>query len=273
MFKVNKNKFRLLFLLGTVLILYFGVFANAKASSKEIRDKIVKIAKEQVGTFYEMNKFGGWPPGLDCSGLVNYSYSQAGIICPRDFNVWHCLKSTPEEHGATAYYQATRLTTPIDVDNLLPGDLVFMHHTYDRNGKNGTNDDLYTHVGIYIGDNQVVEAVLPKVTIYPLSRWTSSPNFAGARRVKKEFWPNQDNGYSEETTQNENREESLVQNIPWWKKFFAGVVNFWNRITQPVVHFFVPENNSNQKLNQKVDEKNNQEKNKEKIWSAEIFSK
>ncbi|MCD6471379.1 DUF2341 domain-containing protein, partial [bacterium] len=67
--------------------------------------------------------------------------------------------------------------------------------------------------------------------------------------------------------------ESLVQNIPWWKKFFAGVVNFWNRITQPVVHFFVPENNSNQKLNQKVDEKNNQEKNKEKIWSAEIVSK
>lgn len=89
----------------------------------------VKYAKAQIGVPY---KYGGNNPGsgFDCSGLVQYSYKQAGIRLPR---------STQQ------LYQATRR---IDKDELRPGDLVFFK----------INRRKVSHVGIYLGNNRFVHA-------------------------------------------------------------------------------------------------------------------
>ncbi len=75
---------------------------------------------------------GGSRPstGFDCSGLVQYSYQQAGLTLPR----------TTE--------QQRRVSKPIRVADLRRGDLVF----FDQEGKKNS------HVGIYVGNGRFVHA-------------------------------------------------------------------------------------------------------------------
>jgi cell wall-associated NlpC family hydrolase len=77
-------------------------------------------------------RYGGASPstGFDCSGLVHYSYRQAGIAVPR---------STDQQRRAS---RAVRISA------LRPGDLIF----FDQEGKKNT------HVGIYLGGLQFVHA-------------------------------------------------------------------------------------------------------------------
>ena len=76
-------------------------------------------------------KYGGASPaGFDCSGLVHYSYRQAGLSVPR---------STAEQR---------RLSQRIKQAELKPGDLLF----FDERGKK------HSHVGIYVGDGRFVHA-------------------------------------------------------------------------------------------------------------------
>jgi cell wall-associated NlpC family hydrolase len=90
----------------------------------------VDWALAQVGTPYV---WGGETPGVgfDCSGLVQAAYKVAGITLPR---------------VAQDQYNATMKLTPDDP--LEPGDLVFF---------GGSTTDV-THVGIYIGNGQMVDA-------------------------------------------------------------------------------------------------------------------
>jgi len=73
---------------------------------------------------------GTTPAGFDCSGLVQYSYSQAGINLPRETQA-----QRREGHLVAA-------------DALRRGDLVF----FDQEGKKSS------HVGIYIGQGRFVHA-------------------------------------------------------------------------------------------------------------------
>jgi len=202
---INKK----IFLIILLLILFPSLVLS---SSKNVRDSIVNFALSQEGKLYHLGSYG--PNKWDCSSLVNYAYNKAGVS-------GFTIREMPNPHGPTAQQQY-KMSESVSILDLLPGDLLF---------EKSLLTGRIVHVGMYIGNGKSIEAayledrngniIVNKVTIYPLSRWTSSPNFAGARRVKKEFWPNQDNGYSEEITQNENKEESLVQNIPWWKKIFC----------------------------------------------------
>ena len=94
---------------------------------------------------------GATPAGFDCSGLVMYVYAQLGISLP---------------HFAAAQYT---LGSPVDRDQLQPGDLVFFENL--------------NHVGIYIGGGQVVHAPTTGdvVKISNLSDWGAS--YVGARRI------------------------------------------------------------------------------------------
>jgi cell wall-associated NlpC family hydrolase len=87
-------------------------------------------ALAQVGTPYI---WGGETPGVgfDCSGLVQAAYAAAGITLPRT---------------AQAQYDATAMLGP--GDQLEAGDLVFF----------GTSPSDVTHVGIYTGESQMVDA-------------------------------------------------------------------------------------------------------------------
>jgi cell wall-associated NlpC family hydrolase len=90
----------------------------------------VDWALAQVGTPYI---WGGETPGVgfDCSGLVQAAYKVAGITLPR---------------VAQDQYNATMKLGPDDP--LEPGDLVFF----------GASTTDITHVGIYVGNGQMVDA-------------------------------------------------------------------------------------------------------------------
>lgn len=73
--------------------------------------------------------------GIDCSGLVQQVYSQLGINLPR-----------------TTYEQA-KAGKVINLNSLMPGDLVFYNTQNDPNGIG-----QYAHVAIYMGNGQIVDA-------------------------------------------------------------------------------------------------------------------
>jgi len=83
---------------------------------------------KQVGAPY---RYGGASPrGFDCSGLVLYSYRQAGVALPHNTE------------------QQRHLGKRIKASELQPGDLIF----FDQQGKkNG-------HVAIYVGGGEMVHA-------------------------------------------------------------------------------------------------------------------
>jgi cell wall-associated NlpC family hydrolase len=85
-------------------------------------------AESRIGAPYRYG--GAGPDAFDCSGLVAYSYRQAGITLPRT---------------AAQQYAAV---TPVKKLDLRPGDLVF----FRLNGRD------VGHVGIYAGDDRLVDA-------------------------------------------------------------------------------------------------------------------
>jgi len=95
---------------------------------------------------------GASPAGFDCSGLVTYVYAQLGISLP---------------HYTVSQWNAT---TPIPTSELEPGDLVFFSGL--------------SHVGIYIGSNQIIHAphTGTVVQVASLSGWYAA-TLVGARRV------------------------------------------------------------------------------------------
>ncbi len=118
----------------------------------------VRFALSMLGAPYY---FGAEGPtksdGYDCSGLTWRSYHVAGINLPR---------------VAKDQYHAT---TSIDVTKVLPGDLLFFSTT------STTDWTTISHVGIYLGDNKMVEAPHTNDHVKIATVWWSA--FFGATRV------------------------------------------------------------------------------------------
>ena len=115
----------------------------------------VSYALAQIGTPY---RWGGETPGVgfDCSGLTQAAYAAAGIAIPRTSEAqWSSLPHVP-------------------LGALAPGDLVFFNPGEFIAGLPG-------HVGIYIGNNQFVDAPHTGATvrIENLAHW---PTPLGAAR-------------------------------------------------------------------------------------------
>jgi cell wall-associated NlpC family hydrolase len=91
------------------------------------RQRVVDTALAQLGVPY---RYGGSTPqqGFDCSGLVQYSYTAAGVKIPRT---------------SRAQLEAT---APVPLSDAQPGDLVFFQ------------GPQYSHVGIYLGAGRFVHA-------------------------------------------------------------------------------------------------------------------
>jgi cell wall-associated NlpC family hydrolase len=95
---------------------------------KSVPDRAAAGAATMVGKPY---KYGGASPsGFDCSGLVLFSYKQAGVSVPR---------STAEQR---------RASQRVKVAELKRGDLLFFH----QEGKK------HSHVGIYLGERRFAHA-------------------------------------------------------------------------------------------------------------------
>jgi cell wall-associated NlpC family hydrolase len=101
---------------------------STRPSAASAADRAADLAARMVGKPY---KYGGASPsGFDCSGLVYYSFKQAGVALP---------------HNATRQRSASRL---VKVADLRRGDLLF----FDQEGKK------HGHVGIYLGERRFVHA-------------------------------------------------------------------------------------------------------------------
>ncbi|WP_329337910.1 NlpC/P60 family protein [Streptomyces sp. NBC_01352] len=108
----------------------------------------VSYAYSKLGSPYVWGATG--PDAFDCSGLMQAAYRSAGISLPR-----------------TTYAQIDT-GTRVSRSELLPGDLVFFY-------------SAISHVGMYIGNGQMVHAPNPSapVRVAPISEMP----FAGATRV------------------------------------------------------------------------------------------
>ncbi|WP_283725890.1 bifunctional lytic transglycosylase/C40 family peptidase [Clostridium perfringens] len=105
--------------------------------------------------------FGGDNPNtsFDCSGLIQWCFKKAGINLPR---------TAQQQYDVTQH---------ISMNEAKPGDLVFFQGTYNS----GT---YVTHVGIYVGNNQMYHAGDP-IGYEDLSGAYWQKHLIGAGRVKK----------------------------------------------------------------------------------------
>jgi murein DD-endopeptidase len=104
-----------------------GAPATAAPSDSFILERVALTARRMVGIPYHYG--GNDPRGFDCSGLVFYAYREAGVLVAR----------TSREQR--------RASQPLNVDQALPGDLVFF-----RTSKKAW------HVGIYLGGQRFIHA-------------------------------------------------------------------------------------------------------------------
>ena len=126
--------------------------------SGELAQKIMNEALKYQGWDYV---YGGSNPNtsFDCSGLVQWCYGKAGISLPRT---------------AQAQYDVTQ---HIPLSQAQAGDLVFFHSTYNA----GT---YVTHVGIYVGNNQMYHAGDP-IGYADLTSSYWQQHLIGAGRIKQ----------------------------------------------------------------------------------------
>lgn len=148
--------FRAMALAGCAAIFLAGCASDpaARPVAGNKAQQASKIASSMVGKPY---RFGGNSPrGFDCSGLVHYSYRNAGISVPRSTN--------------TQRSQSRRVSRT----SIQSGDLLF----FNQEGK------YSSHVGIYLGNNRFVHAPSSgkRVRVDSLSDDYWKKHFVDARR-------------------------------------------------------------------------------------------
>ena len=114
----------------------------------ERAQQAVNYALAQVGKGYVMGTAG--PSTFDCPGLMYAAYKQVGISLPR----------TSQSQFSAG--------TSVSKGDLQPGDLIFYYGGI-------------THVGMYIGNGQIVHAANPRSGV--VTAGVNSMPYQGARRV------------------------------------------------------------------------------------------
>ncbi len=115
----------------------------------------LRAAESRRGLPYVWGAVG--PASFDCSGLVQWSFAQAGISMPR-----------------VAADQA-RAGPAVPVGQLQPGDLLFYH-------TDPTDPGYISHVAIYLGNGWMIQAPQPGMDVQVVPASLGS-QFAGAIRV------------------------------------------------------------------------------------------
>ena len=130
---------------------------DAASAAWHTAQELSAFALGLIGVDY---KYGGESPdtGLDCSGLVRYVFQQVtGVTLPR----------TAKE--------MSRVGDKVALADLKPGDLVFFD----------TRRFAFSHVGIYLGNNQFIHAPSRgrevEIATFDKSFWQK--RFNGARRL------------------------------------------------------------------------------------------
>lgn len=134
---------------------YISVNYAAPASDSK-GEAIIQTAKAYLGKPYVYGAAG--PNSFDCSGFTSYVFASHGISLPR---------TSSSQSG---------VGTTVARSDLRPGDLVFF-----ATGSSGA----VSHVGIYIGDGNIIHAASGqgKVVINNLSQSYYSSRYLWAKRV------------------------------------------------------------------------------------------
>ena len=127
---------------------------TALSETLVLRHSIFKLARKQLGYPYAYG--GSRPGGFDCSGLMYYLYGQHDISLHR---------------AASGQLQDGLIVAK---ENMQIGDLVFF-----REG----GSSISSHVGIYVGDNQIIHAGNKGVGYADLDSAYFSAYFLCARRI------------------------------------------------------------------------------------------
>ena len=115
----------------------------------------LEAAESRLGMPYVWG--GDGPTDFDCSGLVQWSLARAGVVMPR----------------VAAEQALTGPTVPLR--ELEPGDLLFYH-------TDPTAPDYISHVAIYLGDGEMLQAPMPGLDVEIVPADFGS-EFAGAVAV------------------------------------------------------------------------------------------
>ena len=123
-------------------------------SPQQTTTRIINTAKGFLGVPYVWG--GTTPAGFDCTGFTRYVFASQKINLPR---------ISLDQYG---------VGTPVDFNNLIPGDLVFFKLTLGKK---------VSHVGIYIGNGEFISATSSKgIAIYGFTPYWAKA-YVGARRV------------------------------------------------------------------------------------------
>ena len=136
---------RLLLIAALVLGAIAGTAAPAAAGNKTETQRIIAIAKAQVGARYSFAASG--PNRFDCSGFVTYVYRQAGLL----------ERIGGSRRSVAGFYDWFARRDRADKVNRQPGDLI----VWGRN----------KHIGIYIGGGMAVSALINPygVKVHPVT--------------------------------------------------------------------------------------------------------
>jgi peptidoglycan DL-endopeptidase CwlO len=115
----------------------------------------LRAAESRQGLPYAWGAAG--PSSFDCSGLVQWSFAQAGVAMPR-----------------VAADQA-RTGPAVPVSQLQPGDLLFYH-------TDPTDPGYIAHVAIYLGNGWMIQAPQPGLQVQVVAA-DFGAQYAGAVRV------------------------------------------------------------------------------------------
>lgn len=127
--------------------------AKKAEEEKKRAQNILDFAYQYMGVPYV---FGGTTPsGFDCSGYVSYVFKKVGILS--------------EHHNAAGLYAISE-----KVETPKVGDLVFFSGTYKAG---------ISHVGIYIGNDQMINASGKKVQITTIHDAYWRKHFTGYGRI------------------------------------------------------------------------------------------
>ncbi len=131
----------------------YGLGTGSQRGSAAQGQAAVNWAVAQVGKAYVWGATG--PESFDCSGLTSQAWKAAGVSISRT---------------SRDQYRTVR---KVSYDSMRPGDLIFW-------GSNTADPSSITHVTMYIGGGQMVEAARPGVPVRVTSiRWSGTMPYAG----------------------------------------------------------------------------------------------
>ncbi|MDO4403781.1 MAG: NlpC/P60 family protein [Atopobiaceae bacterium] len=127
-------------------------------SREEFGLRIVQYAQTQLGTSYTTEDNAYYPGvAFNCSGLTWWVYSQLGVHLPHNQGYYSYYAQQNNQHNSQMYGVEKRGGWKTSTSDMNPGDLVFFSPVGDKY-RTG-------HVGIYVGNGQMIDCTPPGGTL------------------------------------------------------------------------------------------------------------